>query len=90
MIDGRTYPAPAKIFSAIIGITFVRPKGITEATMPTMFHIRRWRVRKALVWFKANKPLYEDIEISEECLKELPENGIPEEIILMAKYSLDS
>ena len=89
MIDGRTYPAPAKVLSATIGVTFVGPKGITEATMPAMFCVRRWQVREALVWLKANNPLYEDIEISEERLQELPENGTPQEIILTAKYSSD-
>jgi hypothetical protein len=90
MIDGRTYPAPAKVLSATIGVTFVGPKGITGATMPVMFRVRRWRVREALIWLKANNPLYEDIEISEERLQELPENGIPEEITLTAKYSADT
>jgi hypothetical protein len=90
MIDGRIYPAPSRILSATIGVTFVGPKGLTEATMPTMFRVRRWRVQEALVWLKANNPLYENIEISQERLLQLPEDGIPEEIILTAKHSLDT
>ena len=90
MIDGRMYPASAKILSATIGVTFVGPRGIVQATMPAMFRVRRWRVREALLWLKTNNPLYEDIEISEERLQELPENGIPEEIFLTAKYSADT
>ena len=89
MIDGRLFPPPAKFLSATIGITFVAPTGVRESTMPAMFRVRRWRVREALLWLKANNPLYSDIEISEERLSQLPEDGIPEEIILTAKHSAD-
>jgi len=89
MIDGRLFPPPAKILSATIGITFIGPKGLRESTMPAMFRVRRWRVREALQWLKANNPLYSDIEISEERLSELPEDGIPDELTMTAKYSTD-
>lgn len=90
MIDGTMFPQPAKILSATIGITFVGPKGLRESTMPTMFRVRRWRVREGLLWLKANNPLYSDINISEERLSELPEDGIPDEIILTTKHSTDT
>ena len=89
MIDGKLFPPPAKILSATIGITFVGPKGLRESTMPAMFRVRRWRIREALLWLKANNPIYSDIEISEERLFELPEDGIPEELIMTAKHSAD-
>ena len=57
--------------------------------MPGMFRVRRWKVREALMWLKANNPLYTDIEISEERLLELPEDGVPEELTMTAKYSSD-
>ena len=41
------------------------------------------------MWLKANNLLYTDIEISEERLSELPEDGIPEELIIDGKYSAD-
>jgi len=90
MVDGRLFPPPAKILAATIGITFVGPKGLREPTMPAMFRVRRWRVREALLWLKANNPLYTDIEISEERLSELPEDGVPEELMMTAKYSSDT
>ena len=89
MIDGTMFPQPAKILSATIGITFLGPKGLSESNMPAMFRVRRWRVRDGLVWLKANNPLYSDIKISEERLSELPEDGIPDEIILTTKHSTD-
>ena len=47
-------------------------------------------MRQALLWLKANNPLYSDIEISEERLLELPEDGIPEELMITAKHSADA
>lgn len=90
MIDGTIFPPPAKILSATIGITFVGPKGLRESTIPAMFRVRRWRVREALLWLKANNPLYSDIEISEERLLQLPEDSIPEELVMTAKHSTDT
>ena len=39
---------------------------------------------------KKNNPLYADIEISEERLSELPDDGVPEELTMTAKYSSDT
>jgi len=40
MIDRTTFPPPAKILLATIGITFVGPKGLRESTMLAMFRVR--------------------------------------------------
>ena len=40
-------------------------------------------------WLKANNPLYRDMVISEERLSQLPETGIPREIMSTVKYSSD-
>ena len=90
MIDGTILPPPAKILSATIGITFVGPKGLRESMMPAIFRVRRWRVREGLLWLKGNNPLYQDIEISEENLLELPEDGIPDELLMTAKHNTDT
>jgi uncharacterized protein DUF6570 len=90
LIDGTSFPPPAKILTATIGITFVGPKGLRESTMPAMFRVRRWRVRDGLLWLKANNPLYSDIKISEERLLELPEDGVPEELLMIARHSMDT
>jgi len=87
--DSMTMPHPSKILSATIGITFIGPKGFSKKTMPAMFRVRRFRVRNALLWLKNHNPLYSDINICEECLAQLPEDGIPEEFIHTAHYSSD-
>ena len=40
-------------------------------------------------WLKDNNPLYEDIEVSEERLSELPDDGIPEELVMIVKHTTD-
>ena len=45
---------------------------------------------EGLLWLKTNNPLYQDIEISEENLLELPEDGIPEELMMTAKHNTNS
>lgn len=89
-LDTLIYPPPAKILSALIGITFVGPKGLPESTLsPNTFQVRRRKVRDALRWLKNNNPLYHNITISDERLSQLPEEDIPEEITLTAKFSDD-
>lgn len=89
VVCGKQLPHPAKLLSATIGVTFVGPRGVKEFSMPDTFRVRRWRVREALIWLKRNNPLYADIMISEERLAELPEDGVPDEIVVTAKHSSD-
>lgn len=44
----------------------------------------------ALLWLKANNPLYSDILVATTCLAQLPLNGIPEELVAVIKLSDDT
>lgn len=83
------FPHHPSVLSAVIGVTFVGPKGSPLYGLPGMFKVRRWRIRGALLWLKSNNPLYSDIVISEERLSAFPEDDIPEELLLTAKFSSD-
>lgn len=89
IIQGPCMPPPASILSSIIGVTFVGPKNVPSSLMPDMLYVRRNRVRQALEWLKANNPLYRDMIISEERLSQLPESGVPREIMSTVKHSSD-
>jgi hypothetical protein len=89
LMIGSKMPPSASVLSATIGITFVGPKGCPEATLPDFFRVRRKRVEDALVWLKANNPLYADINICESRLSELPINAVPAELIAITKISDD-
>ena len=39
------------------------------------FHVRRGKVTRTLHWLKANNKFYSDINIDDEILQTLPENG---------------
>lgn len=87
-------PPPAWILAAVIGVTFITPKGKAEATMPDFLRVRRKRVHRkrvhdALLCCKRINPLYRDVEISESNLAQLPEDGIPDELSSTAKVSND-
>ncbi|KAF8801482.1 hypothetical protein BYT27DRAFT_7262019 [Phlegmacium glaucopus] len=90
MVDGSIFPQMSKILAAMIGVTFVGPKNLPERCMPSMFRVRRNRVREALEWLRANNPLYSNISISPSRLSQLPEDGIPYELIVTAKHSTDT
>lgn len=90
VVINNEFPHDAKILSATIGVTFVGPKGVRVSNMPDSLRVRRWRIRDALQWLKENNPLYADITISENRLSSLPEEGIPEEILSLVKYSNDT
>jgi len=84
--DPLEMPPPAKVLSATVGVTFIGPKGLTVKSMPQMLRVRRAAVRDALVCLKENNATYLDIKISEARLEELPEDGIPQEILSTTRH----
>ncbi|KAK3931894.1 putative transcriptional regulator SLK1, partial [Frankliniella fusca] len=70
-------PHRVKDLNSVISIRFEQSSGTYHD-----FHIRQGRVRNALMWLKANNPLYSHIEISEENLQMLPQDGnVTDEIL---------
>ena len=87
MVGDNCMPPPVSILAATIGVTFVGPKNLPQKTLPGFLRVSRERVRMALEWLKENNPIYSDIYISNARLKELPVDGVPEEISSVTKYS---
>ncbi|KAJ8507569.1 hypothetical protein ONZ45_g10073 [Pleurotus djamor] len=88
-ITSNSLPHDPRILAAILGITFMSPNGRPERTLPQIFWVNQKRIRDALCWLKLNNHLYANIEISEENLARLPENGIPIELNAIARISSD-
>lgn len=88
-IDSQEMPPSIGILSSIIGITFVGPNNLPERSLPSMFNIRRDRVRAALCFLRANNPIFRDIVISEARLSELPINSVPDELFDVTRFSTD-
>ena len=66
------------------------PRNLPQRTLPGFLRVNRNRVRAALEWLKENNPLYANISISADRLDALPADGIPEEILSVAKFSDDT
>ncbi len=81
LVSSEVLPPQARVLAAVIGITFVAPKGMKLPGLPRELHIRRRRVHEALLWLKHNNPLYKNVIISDTLLNQLPLDGVPEELL---------
>ncbi|KAK0184155.1 hypothetical protein F5146DRAFT_1125892 [Armillaria mellea] len=87
-IDGRQIMPPhATILSALIGVTFIQPNNKPQYPFPKELHVRRQAVFHALEWLKRHNPLWADVYIDHDRLRQLPENDVPMEIINVARVS---
>ncbi|KAJ7494790.1 hypothetical protein B0H11DRAFT_1910735 [Mycena galericulata] len=89
IVSGNVMPPPPSILAATIGVTFVGAGNKPLAVFPDFLRVRRDRVFLALLWLKRHNALYGDIEISEDQLRLLPVDGVPEQISQNARYSND-
>jgi hypothetical protein len=89
MLEGNLMPQECKILASVLAVSFIGTKKIPKSWLKTTFQVRRRRVYEALTWLKANNALYHDIEISNERLNSLPEDGVPDEIIAIARHEED-
>ena len=90
MTDTQIMPPLPAILAATVGVTFVGPKNLPKKTMPGFLRVNRNRVQNALQWLKENNPIYRDIVISTDHLNDLPVDGVPHEIMSLAKHSFNS
>lgn len=86
---GLTMPPPVAILSATMGITYVGLNKLPKAALPGTFSVNRLRIARALQWLKIHNPLYRNIEISLERLEQLPENGVPQNLLDNMRWEPD-
>lgn len=90
MTAGKLMPRPPAILASVMTVTFIAKGKLTKSWLYNTFRVRRWAVRDALLWLKANNPkYYGDIEISEENLAQLPEDDVPDSIVANVRQSDD-
>nr|GAT44847.1 predicted protein [Mycena chlorophos] len=80
MVAGNMVPRPSLILAAIIGVSFVGVGKAAMTVVPGICRVRRQRVFEALLWLKEHNRLYTNMTISEDNLRSLPEDGVPDEI----------
>ena len=82
-------PPSVQTLASIIAITFVGSKKLPKDWLKKTFRVRRDVVYAALVWLKNHNPIYGDIKIDENRLKELPEDNIPDELLTVIRQERD-
>lgn len=90
MTEGKLMPRPAAILASIITVTFIAKGRLPKSWLYNTFRVRRQAVLSALLWLRHNnQKYYGNIEISDDHLAQLPEDGVPEEIIANVHQSED-
>lgn len=86
MLEGNLLPRAPELLASVIAVSFIGLGKLPKKWLKGTFRVRRSAVHAALQWLKANNELYEDIEISNEALQILPEDGVPEEILANVRH----
>jgi hypothetical protein len=89
MVEGQRMPSSVQILASVIAITFVGSKKLPIDWLKKTFRVRRQVVWDALTWLRIHNPIYSDIQIDQDRLKELPENDMPEELLSIIRQERD-
>jgi hypothetical protein len=82
MVQGEFLPRRPKDLPSVIAITFIGTGKIPLNKLVKMFRVRRRLVLDALLWLKEHNPkYYKHIRIDFDIALELPEDGIPVELL---------
>jgi hypothetical protein len=81
MLKGQQMPSPVKTLVTVIAITFVGTKRLPADWLKKTFRVRRRVVFDALKWLQNHNPIYADIKIDDGRLNDLPQDGVPDELL---------
>jgi len=90
MVEGALMPRRPSVLASLIAITYIGVGPLPQRWLRSMFRVRRYHVARALEWLRTNNPTYYgEIAISPSRLSDLPEDGIPDEILSVVRHSTD-
>ncbi len=89
MTEGNLMPRLPEVLAKVISVTFVGVGALPKKWLRTTFRVRRHVVHAALSWLRANHRHYGDIVISEDRLRALPEDDVPEELLGVVRQCSD-
>ena len=77
-------PPPASDIEEVFAVLFFRstPPSEKESKEIPLYNVRRRKVQEALEWLKLNHVEYQKINISQDNLKQYPENGSPVSVMM--------
>jgi hypothetical protein len=83
MISGNLMPQPPAILANTLSVTFIGRGKVPNPAALKLFNVRRHMLVAALNWLRQNNPkYYGDIKLDESRLAMVPEDGVPEEILV--------
>lgn len=86
MLEGQLLPQPVISLASVLAITYLGTQKLPKNWLKNTFRVRQFVVHDALIWLKANNPLYGDINIANELLDQLPEDDVPDEITSIIRH----
>lgn len=86
MLEGQLMPRKPELLASVIAVSFIGLGKLPKKWLKGTFRVRRAVVHDALRWLKANNEMYKDVRISEEALRILPEDGIPDAILANVRH----
>ncbi len=90
MVDGGLLPRLPSVLASVISVTFMGIGALPKQWLRTTFRVRRPVVAAALRKLQSVHRHYQSITISEERLRALPEDDVPEELLRVMRQSPDS
>jgi hypothetical protein len=87
MLEGKlanapTLPNPSLILAHTISVAYLGFGKTPPYYLRNLFLVRRQVVLSAIKWLCFNNPVYKNVTIDEEALSALPEDGIPDSIVV--------
>ena len=89
MLRGQRMPSPVASLASVIAITFVGTRKLPLDWLKKTFRVRRQVVFDALLWLQSHNPIYADIQIDRVRLDELPEDDVPQELLMVVRQEED-
>jgi hypothetical protein len=87
MIEGDLMPHKPAILAAMVAITIIGPSKLPVKSLPSLLSVSRHRIKAALLFLKCENHLYRNVVISDANLLLLLEDGVPEDLLSVVKYS---
>ncbi|KIM37618.1 hypothetical protein M413DRAFT_258503 [Hebeloma cylindrosporum] len=90
MLEGNLMPRRPALLASIISVTYIGLGRLPKQWLRHLFRVRRSCVLSALEWLKENNAkYYGQVTIDESCLRCLPEDDIPVELLSIVRQSTD-
>lgn len=87
MLEGKlantpTLPNPPLILAHTISVAYLGFGKTPPYFLRNLFTVRRKAILAAIKWLSLNNPVYKNVAIDEEAVAALPEEGIPDSIVV--------